>query len=393
MGCIYGIRNEVNLKWYIGQCRVDAEKTRKRAHFNGHGSPLLKQEIEKYGAEKFTFHILHDGIIPELLNSFEVEYIAKYKSVAPSGYNLSDGTSQTTGMAGKKHSPETRRKMSAAQKGRTHSEETRRKLSKINKGRPPTFKGKKHTTETRKKISNILRNSEKHKAAMRKRGEKLRGTSPFKGKTHSEKTRCQLSEFNKGKTIPQEQRKKISESLKGRYRNPHRAEAEAFYFSLPSHLSSIEKWIRFRKKLSKIVNPSTLHRWFREWEQTEWKQTDTRTKQSVAAKNRPPISAETRRKLAKASTGRKYSVETRRKLSEANKGKEASAETRRKLSEAHKGRTPHNKSPDRIPAREFFLSLPSDMSLREKRRLLRKKFPEIHQSTIYLWVKEWTQDS
>lgn len=266
MGCIYGIRNEVNLKWYIGQCRVDAEKTRKKAHFNGHGSPLLKQEIEEYGAKNFTFHILHDGIIPELLNSFEVEYIAKYKSVAPNGYNLSDGISPTKGMSGKKHSPETRRKMSAAHKGRTHSEETRRKLSEINKGKPSTFKGKKHTDETRKKISNVLRNSAKHKAASRKRGKKLRGTSPFKGKTHSEETRRKLSEINKGKVTSQETKQKISDALKSKNMSPRKASAYKVYQSLPANLSQSEKRSLLRKDLSGSVPNTTLYRWLREWE-------------------------------------------------------------------------------------------------------------------------------
>lgn len=308
MGTIYKFTNTVNGKGYIGKCHSDV-KVRYRKHITGRGSKLLKQAFDEYGIENFTFEILHDGILDEFLNDYEIEAIKKHNTKTPNGYNRSDGGQ---GQLGFKHSIETRRK---------------------------------------------------------------------------------ISELNKGKSIPRKQRKKISKSLKGKYRNPHREKAEAFYSSLPVHLSAVERWITFREKLSEVVRPSTLHRWFQEWEQTAWKQTDTRLKQSVAAKNRPSISEETRRKLVEASTGRKYSVETRRKLAEAQKGKRASAETRRKLSEAHKGRTPHNKSPDRIPAREFFLSLPPDMSLQEKRRLLREKFPERNPSTIYLWVREWTQDT
>ena len=92
------------------------------------------------------------------------------------------------------------------------------------------------------------------------------------------------------------------------------------------------------------------------------------------------------------------SEETRRKMSKANKGKAPSLKQRRQISEtlkrkkikppSQKGST-HNRSPDRIPARAYFYSLPAEMSLREKRRHLLQKFPERGQTTIYKWVREW----
>ena len=394
MGCIYMWTNKVNNKRYIGKCHDDVNK-RKRMHLLGHGNKLLKRAFDKYGVENFTFEILHDGILDEFLNDYEIAAIKKYNTntCRPNGhgYNLTDGGEGIIGFNRPPVSEETRQKMSEAHKGKTHSEETRKKLSEVRKGKkhgPPSEKtrlkiseaqkGKKISVETRRKLS------ETHKA---------NPSLGFKGKTHSEETRRKLSEINKGKKLSTETKCKLAKTSKGRFRNPHRKTAEAFYFSLPDHLSPVEKWITFRKAFSEIVNKSTLHRWFHEWDPTQWTPDDTQRKQSVAAKNRPPISEETRRKHAKASTGRHYSAETRRKMSEAHKGKKASAETRRKLSAAHKGRTPPNKSPDRIPARKFFLSLPPDMSLREKRRLLIEKFPDRHPGTLYGWVKEWTQDT
>ena len=81
-----------------------------------------------------------------------------------------------SGMKGKQHSAETRKKMSEAHKGRTFSEETRKKLSEAHKG-------KHHSEESRKKISEAL-NGENH---------------PMFGKHHSEETRKKMSEANKGK--------------------------------------------------------------------------------------------------------------------------------------------------------------------------------------------------
>ena len=134
--------------------------------------------------------------------------------------------------------------------------------------------------------------------------------------------------------------------------------------------------------------------------------TETRRKLSEANKGKKH-SAETRRKMSEAAKGKTFSEETRRKLSEANKGKKHSAETRRKMSEAAKGRTSPNlgKSmsmeqrrklsearmhPDQLPARDFFLSLPSDMSLKKKRWLLYNRFPNVTERTIRKWVRKWT---
>lgn len=81
-----------------------------------------------------------------------------------------------SGMKGKQHSAETRKKMSEAHKGRTFSEETRKKLSEAHKG-------KHHSAETRKKISEANK-GENH---------------TMFGKHHSEETRKKMSEANKGK--------------------------------------------------------------------------------------------------------------------------------------------------------------------------------------------------
>ena len=45
--------------------------------------------------------------------------------------------------------------------------------------------------------------------------------------------------------------------------------------------------------------------------------------------------------------------------------------------------------PDKVPAREFFLSLPADMPLPEKRRLLREKFPNVKRGTLNKWTLNW----
>lgn len=63
---------------------------------------------------------------------------------------------------GKKHSEESRKKMSDAKKGRIPwnkgkkaSEESRKKMSEAKKGKPSSFKGKKMSEETRRKLSEL----------------------------------------------------------------------------------------------------------------------------------------------------------------------------------------------------------------------------------------------
>ena len=161
MGSIYKITNTINGKVYVGQTINDAYKTRIRDHLNGtqHGSRLVKHAIEKYGQDVFTVEILHDGIIPEFLNTLEIEAIAKFNTVAPNGYNLDTGGNGVGSPSG-----ETRRKLSEARKGENNpmygrtgenhpnygkprSEETKRKMSENHQTKQPEHLQKRRRSE------------------------------------------------------------------------------------------------------------------------------------------------------------------------------------------------------------------------------------------------------
>ena len=92
MGSVYLICNNTNKKAYIGQTSRDVLTTRIMPHFNGYGgAKLLDRAIKKHGKENFSWKILCDGIIPELLDSFEIQAIKKYNTMSPNGYNLTPG--------------------------------------------------------------------------------------------------------------------------------------------------------------------------------------------------------------------------------------------------------------------------------------------------------------
>jgi group I intron endonuclease len=109
MGYIYKITNQISKKCYIGETLKTNPYLRwnehKRKIEQGIGCPALQDAVKKYGIENFTFEIL---IIcfDEDRYKFEIEYIKKYNSIAPNGYNLTKG-GEGGGFYGKKHSQET----------------------------------------------------------------------------------------------------------------------------------------------------------------------------------------------------------------------------------------------------------------------------------------------
>ena len=182
-----------------------------------------------------------------------------------------------------------------------------------------------------------------------------------------------------------------------------------------------------RRKLSQI-NKGENHPLFGKKHSAQ-----TRRKMSEARKGEKnpnfgkPISATQKRQISEANKGRKRSESHKRKISEANKGRKFSESHKRKISEANKGENHHffgkklspehrrkisaaqkgqkcepfteehkrkiseaKRHPDHNPAREFFFSLPPDMPLTEKRKLLFTKFSNVHKRTIWKWVRKWT---
>ena len=179
MGSIYKITNTLSGMAYIGKTVHDAEKTRKRDHYNGHGNKPLKEDVDTYGENAFTFEILHDGIIPEFLATLETEEIAKHNTVEPHGYNQNRGGSGVCS-----HSEKTCQKISEALKG----ENNPMKRPEVSRKSAEAQKGRKVSEETRQKISRAN-----------------------KGSKHSEEAKQKISRANKGKTLSEEHRRKMSE--------------------------------------------------------------------------------------------------------------------------------------------------------------------------------------
>lgn len=170
---IYGIRNKINNKVYVGKTEVnfgdrwDSHKSKLR--YNRHDNSHLQRAWNKYGEENFEFYIIEESSPvwnSETFNEKEKQYIKKYKD-CKMAYNMSEGGDGALGChlseetkrkigeknrindLGRKASEETKKKMSEAQKKRKHTPESIEKMKRIHKG-------KVITQETRKKISKTL---------------------------------------------------------------------------------------------------------------------------------------------------------------------------------------------------------------------------------------------
>lgn len=131
---------------------------------------------------------------------------------------------------GKKHSPETRLKLSAALTGRKYSEEYKLKMSIACKGKNTWTKGRKHTPETKKKISIASKSYHKNLSKEDKLKRSLiliaHHTHHWLGKKKgpmSAETKAKLSKINKGKVLSAEHRQKLRDGAKGRKMPPRSA--------------------------------------------------------------------------------------------------------------------------------------------------------------------------
>lgn len=124
---IYLIKNIINNKSYIGQT-IRPVKARFMQHIKS-GRGLIGRAIKKYGMDNFKFEVLYDCLSVEDLNNKEIEFIKKFNTIAPNGYNLQGGGNSYPKSFNHKF------KISEALKGIKVSEETKNKQSLLRRGK------------------------------------------------------------------------------------------------------------------------------------------------------------------------------------------------------------------------------------------------------------------
>jgi len=182
---IYKTTNLINGKIYVGQ---DSKNNPK---YLGSGK-ILKYALKKYGLENFKKEILEYCKTIDELNEREKYWIYELSSTNKDiGYNVGFG-GQSGWMLGLKHSEDTKLNYSINRKGKLigkkngmygkkHSDESKNKMSNPKFGQDNGMYGKKHSEETKKKMSDKL----------------IGDSNPFYGKKHSEETKQKMSETAK----------------------------------------------------------------------------------------------------------------------------------------------------------------------------------------------------
>lgn len=138
LGYVYLITCNLNGKFYVGITNSPSKRWNKHVYDTKHNSPcVIHRAMRKYGLDNFSVSKIKQTSSKEELLELEQFYIKNLKShVSMGGYNETFGGEAP--MLGRKHTLESRRKMSLSQKGR-----------------PSPNKGKKASFATRKKLSDM----------------------------------------------------------------------------------------------------------------------------------------------------------------------------------------------------------------------------------------------
>lgn len=92
MGCVYLITSPSG-KQYVGMTtRTVAERWAEHSEEARCGSDrFLHRAMRKYGVKAFNLDVLHQNEVEQVLHQLEMEEIFRRKTLAPSGYNMTEG--------------------------------------------------------------------------------------------------------------------------------------------------------------------------------------------------------------------------------------------------------------------------------------------------------------
>lgn len=162
---VYLVTNLETQKQYVG-CTVQQLNRRK----SGHKSEANKEEprlyfhksIKKYGWDNFKWEIVWKGDDLDEMYRVETNLISECNTLAPNGYNLTEGSDNTT--LGYKYTPEQRKKYQQIRrnmenppnKGNHWTDEQKQHMSGVRKKNRHLYEGDNNVSkrpEVRKKIS------------------------------------------------------------------------------------------------------------------------------------------------------------------------------------------------------------------------------------------------
>lgn len=225
---------------------------------------------------------------------------------------------------GRKFSEEWKRNMSLSRKGRKFSEDHRLNISKALKGKKGTWIGKKHSEETKVKMSIAQKGKKRSPEAC------LRIGASKKGVKLSEDAKKKISLALKGRKFSEDHKHKISASLKGCVFTDSRKRNLSLAMKKRFSVSGAHPWLGRKHSLETIEK-------LRELGKHVVFSPETRAKISIACKGRK-LSEEHKRKISMANKGKHRSAEQRIQMRFIKLGQIPNEETRKKMSLARKGK-------------------------------------------------------
>ena len=188
---LYAIENSITLQKYYGITSLSVGERWKKHQYacrtekKKNDCPKFYNSIRKYGEKNFNAVLIESSQDSQYIENLEIEKIFN----DPDCLNVSPGGGGMTCNSGWKHSAETIQKLKEKEPpmlGKKHSEETKRRISESQKGLQVGEKngmyGKNQSEEFKKNMS-LRMNSD----------------NPMKGKTHTEEARNKISASKIGK--------------------------------------------------------------------------------------------------------------------------------------------------------------------------------------------------
>lgn len=194
MGYIYLVTNTINGKQYVGQSCCDDIQKRWNDHKRCKKTSLgtyIYNAYKKYGNDKFKYQLICI-CFDEDCDTYEREYIKKYNTITPNGYNMLEGGKSV------KHSKETRELIKQnVQKSIAIRAEKVREFYKNNphpnKGKPLTEEHKKKVGQKSKEMWANMSDEQREKISQERRAR-------FKGANASEKSIAALAQHRAQKS-------------------------------------------------------------------------------------------------------------------------------------------------------------------------------------------------
>jgi len=225
---IYSITNLKNDKVYIGSTKnferryyYHLNDLKNNKHFNIHLQRAYNIDGEKF----FIYNLVEECEDVELIKKEEY-YIEKFNSCDEKfGYNINSKADRPPSWFGKKHSDETKEKMSISQKDKFISDYVKQRASETHKGKKISDENKLFLKNLNSGEKNPMYGKTPYEIWIKKYGEKIADEklASWKnniresntGRITSDETREKISKSNKGKILSKESIEKIRASKIG----------------------------------------------------------------------------------------------------------------------------------------------------------------------------------